>query len=315
VRRSLVLALLLLAFGGRAGAWNSRVPLPAIPCQVFPPDSVWSADISTLPVHAQSDAYVSSIGASLPLHPDFGSKKIGIPYAVVPAAQAEVPIAFDAYGDESDPGPYPVPPKAPVEHGSDRHVLVVRTGATPTDPCALYELFAAHRKHRGAFWRADSGALWDLGSNALRTDGWTSADAAGLPILPGLVRYDEILNGAIHHALRFTAPRTQRSYVWPARHFASSDTDPALPPMGVRFRLKANVDISGFSTINRIILDALKTYGMFVADNGGAWFVTGAPDPRWSNDELHLLTGIHGADFEAVDEAGLMVDPGSGQAQ
>jgi hypothetical protein len=194
-------------------------------------------------------------------------------------------------------------------------VLVVQTGSSPTDPCKLYELFSAHRKRRGASWTAASGAFWDLGSNALRTASFTSADAAGLPILPGLVRYDEILNGAINHALRFTVQRSQRAYVWPARHFASSNTDPNLPPMGIRFRLKAAVDISGFSMTNQIILTALRKYGMFVADNGGNWFVTGAPDPRWSNDDLHQLTTLNGSDFEAVDESGLIVDPNSGQAQ
>ena len=313
--RSVLLALLLASVPGLAGAWNSKVPLPPIPCQLFPADNVWNADVSLLPVHAQSAAWVGSIGAALPLHPDFGTKKIGIPYAVVPATQPAVPINFNAYGDESDPGPYPVPPKAPIEHGSDHHVLVVQSGATPSDPCKLYELFAAHPRRRGASWTAASGAFWDLGSNALRTADFTSADAAGLPIVPGLVRYDEILNGAIAHALRFTVPRSQRAYVWPARHFASSDSDPSLPPMGARFRLKAGVDLSGFSATNQIILTALKTYGMFVADNGGAWFVTGAPDPRWDNDDLHQLTTLHGADLEAVDESGLVVDPDSGQAQ
>ena len=316
VSRPLVAALLLAGLASPGRAWNPRVPLPPVPCQVYPADNVWNKDISGLPVDTMhSDAYVNSIGASLPLHPDFGTKKIGIPNAVVPDTQAAVPITFTAYGDESDAGPYPVPPGAPRERGSDHHVLVVQTGPGPGDPCKLYELFAAQRKHRGAYWKAASGAFWDLGSNALRTAGYTSADAAGLPILPGLVRHDEILKGAIDHALRFTAPRTQMAYVWPARHFASSDTDPSLPPMGARFRLKAVVDISHFSATNQIILTALKTYGMFVADNGGAWFVTGAPDPGWDNNDLHLLTAIHGSDFEAVDESGLMVNSDSGQAQ
>jgi hypothetical protein len=315
VSRSVALVLLLVGAACPALAWDPRVPLPPIPCQVYPADNVWNADVSALPVHARSADWVSSVGPTLPLHPDFGTKKIGIPYAVVPASQPAVPIQFNAYGNESDPGPYPVPPKAPIERGSDRHVLVVQTGPTPTDPCGLHELFAAHRRRRGTYWTAASGAFWDLGSNALRTADFTSADAAGLPILAGLVRYDEILNGAIHHALRFTVPRTQQAYLWPARHFASTDTDPSLPPMGARFRLKASVDLSGFSPTNQIILTALRTYGMFVADNGGAWFVTGAPDPRWSNDDLHLLTALHGSDFEAVDESALMVDPDSGRAQ
>ena len=314
--RPLVAALLLSGAVSPARAWDPRVPLPAVTCQVFPADNVWNRDISGLPVDtAHSDAYVNSIGASLPLHPDFGSRKIGIPYAVVPDLQPGVPITFTAYGDESDAGPYPVPPSAPRERGSDHHVLVVQTGPGPSDSCKLYELFAARRRHGGAYWKAASGAFWDLGSNALRTAGYTSADAAGLPILPGLVRHDEVQKGAIDHALRFTAPRTQMADVWPARHYASSDTDPSLPPMGARFRLKAEVDISHFSATNQILLTALKTYGMFVADNGGAWFVTGAPDPGWDNGDLHLLTAIHGSDFEAVDESGLMVDPGSGQAR
>jgi len=313
--RFAALAFAFAAVPGLAGAWNTKVPLPPIPCQVFPADSVWNTDVSRLAVHAQSAAYIDSIGAGSPLHPDFGTKKIGIPYAVVPSTQSPVPIQFTAYGGESDPGPYPVPPKAPIERGSDHHVLVVETGPTPGDPCKLYELFAARPRRRGALWRAASGAFWDLGSNALRTADFTSADAAGLPILPGLVRYDEVLSGAIHHALRFTVPRSQRAYVWPARHFASSDGDANRPPMGVRFRLKPSVDISGFSTINQVILTALATYGMFVADNGGAWFVTGAPDPRWDNDDLHQLTTLHGVDFEAVDESGLIVDSSSGQAQ
>jgi hypothetical protein len=312
LRRSVLatLAILLAPNPVAQARWNPRHPLPAVPCQFFPSDNVWNADISALPVDGRSTDYVNSIGATLVLHPDFGTRKIGIPYAVAMPMQAPVPISFSPYGDESDPGPYPVPPDAPIEAGSDRHVLVVQAGT-----CKLYELFDARRRHGGRNWTAGSGAFWDLGSNALRTADWTSADAAGLPILPGLVRYDEVASGAITHALRFTVPRTQAAYVWPARHMASSDTSPALPPMGVRFRLKASVDVSAFSPTNKVILTALQRYGMFVADNGGAWFLSGAPDPRWNNDDLHLLDGIHGTDFEAVDESGLIVDPDSGQAQ
>jgi len=310
MRTLAVVTLVALAAVAAARGWNPKVPLPPVPCTLFPANNVWNAEVSALAADARSTDYVTSIGASAPLHPDFGTKKIGIPYAVATSTQAAVPIEFTAYGDESDSGPYPVPPNAPVEHGSDRHVLVVQEGS-----CRLYELFGAHKKRRGALWRAASGAFWDLGSNALRPADWTSSDAAGLPVLPGLVRYDEVQSGAIHHALRFTAPRTQRAYVWPARHFASSSTDPTLPPMGVRFRLKADVDISGFSATNQVILTALKTYGMLLADNGGAWFVTGAPDPRWDNEDLHALTTIPGSSFEAVDESGLMVDPDSGQVQ
>lgn len=305
-----LLALPLVLAGVAQAKWNPRVPLPPIPCQFFPADNVWNADISALPVHARSADWVASIGAGTGVHPDFGTRKIGIPYAVAASDQPAVPIEFNAYGDESDPGPYPIPPDAPVERGSDRHVLTVQAGT-----CRLYETFDSRRKRRGAFWRVASGAFWDLGSNALRPADWTSSDAAGLPVLPGLVRYDEVTSGAINHALRFTVRRTQAAYLWPARHEASSDPDPALPPMGARFRLKSTVDISGYSTANQVILTALKRYGMFVADNGGPWFVSGAPDPRWSNDDLHLLGGIHGSDFEAVDESGLMVDPDSGQVQ
>jgi hypothetical protein len=177
----------------------------------------------------------------------------------------------------------------------------------------LYEVYAAHVLHKGAAWSAGSGAIFPLNSNSLRTDTWTSADAAGLPILPGLARYDEVANGAITHALRFTASRTQRAYVWPARHYASSSTDTNLPPMGIRVRLKASVDISGYSTANQVILTALKHYGMFLADNGSSWFISGTPDPRWDNDDLHHLTQLHGSDFEVVDESSLMVNPDSGQ--
>lgn len=298
----------LVAVPVAALAWNPRIPLDPVPCALFPPDNVWNADISGLPVHARSADWVASIGATTGLHPDFGTRKIGIPYAAAAADQAPATIVFTAYGDESDPGPYPVPPKAPREAGSDHHVLVVQAGS-----CGLYEMFDAHRKQRGALWRVASGAFWDLGSNALRPAGWTSADAAGLPILPGLVRYDEVASGAINHALRFTTPRTQAMYLWPARHLASSDSDPMLPPMGARFRLKASVPIGTFSAANQVILTALKKYGMFVADNGSAWFITGAPDPRWNDADLHLLNQIVGDDLEAVDESGLMVAPDSGQ--
>ena len=304
-----VLSAMLL--GTSALAWNPRYPLPHIPCAFFPPDNVWTADISSLPVDPRSDDYVASIGAGTGLHPDFGTRRIGIPYTVADSAQTPVTIQFTAYGEESDPGPYPVPRTAPVERGSDRHVLVVQAGS-----CGLYELFGAHRRHRGALWLAASGAFWDLGANDLRTADWTSADAAGLPILPGLVRHEEATGvTGITHALRFTAPRTRSAYVWPARHEASSDGDPALPPMGVRFRLKASIDLSGVSPTNQAILTALKTYGMFLADNGSAWFISGAPDPAWNDDDLHQLGAIHGSDFEAVDESGLMVDPNSGQVQ
>jgi hypothetical protein len=271
----------------------------------------------TLPVDANSQTYVNTIGTSGGLKADFGAGlwdggPIGIPFMTVPGTQPQVAVSFD-YADETDPGPYPIPSNAPIEggpnSGSDRHVLVVDMGS-----CKLYEMCYSSPQADGS-WQAGSGALFDLKSNALRPAGWTSADAAGLPILPGLVRYDEVSSGAITHALRFTAPATRKAYVWPARHFASSFTDPARPPMGQRFRLKAGFGISRFSAANQVILRALKTYGMILADNGSAWYLSGAPDERWNNDDLHLLqAGVHGADFEAVDESLLIVDANSGQA-
>lgn len=231
---------------------------------------------------------------------------------MVSGAQPRVAVTFD-YADESDPGPYSIPTDAPIEGGTDsdgdRHVLVV-----DRDQCVLYEMYYAWPASDGS-WHAGSGAVFDLRAHALRPAGWTSADAAGLPILPGLVRYEEVASGAIHHALRFTAPYTRRAYLWPARHYTSSSTDPNRPPMGQRFRLKADFDISSFSPTNQVILTTLKTYGMFLADNGSPWFLSGVPDERWDNDDLRQLQErVHGADFEAVDESSLMIDPDSGQA-
>jgi len=288
-------------------------------CQVFPADNIWNVPIDGLPVAANSELYISTIGAATGLHPDFGSgvwppgstSPIGIPWCDVPGDQPLVPISF-YYPDESDPGPYPIPPDAPIEGGpdgdGDRHVLVV-----DRDACVLYEVFDAWPQGGGTSWEAGSGAIFDLGSNALRPDGWTSADAAGLPILPALVRPEEVAAGAIHHALRFTAPETRNTYVWPARHFASSLSGPEYPPMGQRFRLKADVNISGFSPAVQVILQALKTYGMMLADNGSAWYISGVPSESWDNDVLHELSAITGSDFEAVDVSSLMVDPDSGQ--
>jgi len=217
-------------------------------------------------------------------------------------------VTFD-YDDESDPGPYPIPPNVPIEYGSDHHVLVV-----DRDHCKLYEMWDSRLNPDGS-WDAGSGAKFDLRSHALRPDTWTSADAAGLPILPGLARCDEVQAGAINHALRFTADDTQRKYIWPARHYASSITDPDVPPMGQRFRLKASFDISGYSTQTQIILTALKTYGLILADNGSNWYVSGSPGACWNDDDLvNELRTVHGSDFEAVDESGLMVNPDSGEA-
>ncbi len=281
---------------------------------MFPGDNVWNVAIDTLPVDANSPAYITTIGAAKTMHADFGTvyngAPNGIPFIVVTGSQPRVAVSFD-YADESDPGPYPVPPDAPIEGGpsstGDRHVLVV-----DRDGGKLYELFAAYPNADGS-WHAGSGAIFDLDGNALRPAGWTSADAAGLPILPGLVRYEEVVAGEIPHALRFTAPQTRNAFIWPARHKASSLTGTNYPPMGQRFRLKASVDIASFGPNVQVILRALKKYGMFLADNGSSWFLSGAPDPRWDDDELHQLGRLTGADFEAVDESALMADPNSGR--
>lgn len=288
---------------------GSTPPLPPVPtvggCPIFSPAHPWNQDVSGFPVHPASATYVASIGASAHLHPDVGSNPTyGIPFVVVGEQQPALPITYTAYGDESDPGPFPVPLDAPIEGGpasdGDRHVLVVRQGE-----CALYELYRAFPAG-AAGWRADSGARWPLGSDALRPLGWTSADAAGLPILPGLLRYDEVAAGHIHHALRVTVRRTQRAFVLPATHWASSSTDPALPPMGLRLRLRADYDLTPFTGQARVILEALQRYGMLVADNGSSWFVTGAPDPRWDDDDLDQLKRVPGHAFEAVDTGPLV---------
>src|SRR5579871_2585019 len=269
--------------------------------RVFPADNPWNQDISGLPVDPNSDTLIASIGLGKPLHPDFGTvyngAPSGIPYIVVPGSQPRVPVKCE-YPDESDPGPFPIPPNAPIEGGpksdGDRHVLVI-----DRDHWVLYELFAAHPD--GVGWKAGSAAVFDLKSNKLRPAGWTSADAAGLPIFPGLVRYDEVAEQkAILHALRFTCVRTRRAYVAPARHFASRSDDPQLPPMGMRVRLKASYDISRFSPRVQVILTALKRYGMILADNGSDWFVSGAPDPRWDVEDLATMKRIKGKDFEVV---------------
>jgi hypothetical protein len=283
-------------------------------CPVFPADHVWNARVDHLPVHPDSGDFVAAIGEDVGVHPDFGTvyqgAPIGIPFVVVPGSQARVPVSF-YYPDESDPGPYPVPPGAPIEGGpasaGDRHVLVV-----DRDACRLYELYDARPVAGGASWTAGSGAVYDLRGYALRPDGWTSADAAGLAILPGLVRFDEVAAGAIRHALRFTAPDTRKAHVWPARHDASSLTQQRFPPMGQRFRLKAGFDLSGFSPEVRVILRALQRYGMMLADNGSPWYLTGAPDSRWDDDTLvGELRRVEGSDFEAVDVSSLLLDPDS----
>jgi hypothetical protein len=292
---------------------GAAVPTPT-GCPIFLADHIWNAPVDGLPLDPSSAAYINTIGADGRLHPDFGSDTwagfpIGIPYVIVSGAQPKVPVSF-VYADESDPGPYPIPPDPPIEGDpegdGDRHVLII-----DQDNCLLYELFAAHLENDG--WYAGSGAIFDLRGYALRPDGWTSADAAGLAIFPGLVRYDEVAAGEIRHAIRFTASETRKDYIWPARHYASKLTGSQYPPMGQRFRLKASFDISGFSSEVQVILQAMKTYGIILADNGSDWFISGVPDERWDNELLRELRQVRGADFEAVDVSSLMLYPDSGQ--
>jgi hypothetical protein len=297
-----VIGLALLIDGTPAGALRH----PSAPrCPVFPRSNPWNQRVDRLPVAANSDAVIRSIGVDETLHADFGSGlwnggPIGIPVTVVGRAQRKVRVAFE-YAGESDRGPYPIPGNVKIEGGrqsdGDRHALILDRAA-----CRLYELYALHPAAGGG-WRAGSGAIWNLRSNRLRPLGWTSADAAGLPILPGLARYDEVARGRIDHALRFTVRRTRRAYVYPARHYASDLTDASLPPMGLRLRLKSSYRTSGFPRQARIVLEALKRYGMLVADNGSDWYISGAPDPRWSNAQLHVLHGVPGSAFEVVQHA------------
>jgi hypothetical protein len=300
-------AALALALAAAAGASSPGGPAPRIAgCPVFPADNPWNRRVDGLPVAPGSARTVAAIGSDEHLHADFGSGlwdggPIGIPVTIARASTPRVRVAFE-YAHESDPGPYPIPPGVRIEGGpsadGDRHAIVV-----DRDRCRLYELFALRRV--GSRWTAGSGAIWDLRANRLRPAGWTSADAAGLPILPGLARYDEVARGRIGHALRFTVSRTRRAYVWPARHFASDLTDAALPPMGLRLRLRRDYPLAGFPRQARIVLTALKEYGLIVADNGSSWYVSGAPDPRWSNDDLHTLHRVPGSAFEVVDTRSL----------
>jgi hypothetical protein len=303
--------LLLVGAAGAAlllgGSSASALRLPAAPrCTIFPATNAWNQRVDQLPVAANSAQLIASMGATTGLHPDFGSglyadQPIGIPFDVVSKKTPRSRVTFD-YADESDKVAYPIPKTVHIEGGrassGDRHALLL-----DKDACRLYELYALYPSGRG--WKAGSGATWSLRSNAVRAAGWTSADAAGLPIFPGLARYDEVARGMIDHALRFTVSRTRRAYVYPARHFASSSDDPSLPPMGTRVRLKAGVDISGYPKQARVVLQALKTYGMILADNGSNWYISGAPDPHWSNDSLHALGGIKGSDFEVVETSSL----------
>jgi hypothetical protein len=284
-------------------------PLPAAPkCPIFPTDNAWNQRVDRLPVAGNSSALIASIGLGAPVHPDFGSglyngAPIGIPYAVVSNHTRRVHVGFD-YAAESDKGPYPLPRGVPIEGGpsstGDRHVIVVNR-----DTCTDYELYAAYPRAGGSSWHAGSGAIFHLRSDHLRPAGWTSADAAGLPILPGLARYDEVKRGSIDHALRFTAPCTARAYVYPARHFASTCSGANLPPMGLRVRLKASVKISGLPYQARIVAQALKRYGLILADNGSPWYISGAPDRHWNNSALHLLDQLTGRDFQVVNTSSL----------
>jgi hypothetical protein len=298
-------AISVAAAVAASGAGGGRPHVAS--CALFPADNPWNQRVDRLPAAGNSATIVRSIGVDKTMHADFGSGlynggPIGIPYITVPGSQAKSRVKFD-YASESDRGPYPIPRNVPIEGGrgssGDRHALIV-----DRSHCKLYELYALYPTSGGG-WKAGSGAIWSLRSNHLRPRTWTSADAAGLPILPGLARYDEVRRGAIDHALRFTVSRTRNTFVYPARHQASSDGDPSLPPMGLRLRLKASFDVSHFPRQSRIVLTALKRYGMIVADNGSDWYVSGAPNRGWNNDDLHSLGGVRGSSFEVVDTSSL----------
>jgi hypothetical protein len=283
-------------------------------CSIFPVNNIWNTAIDNLPIDKNSSKYINSIGSGRGLHPDFGSGKwdgqpIGIPYNVVGKNQKKVKVTFE-YSDESDKGLYPIPNNPLIEGGinseGDRHILIL-----DKDNHMLYELYNAYKNPDGT-WRAGSGTIYNLNSNALRPKNWTSADAAGLPILPGLVRYDGVKAGVMNHAIRFTVSRTRKAYVWPARHFASSNSDADLPQMGQRFRLKSSFDITKFSKDTQVILKAMKKYGIILADNGSNWCISGATDERWNNDVLSELNKVKGSNFEAVDISKIMVNSNSG---
>jgi hypothetical protein len=309
--RSIAAAALAIAITPGASAFAqasaAHGPREAEPheysCPIFPKSNPLNQDISHAPVDPRSAAYIASIGLGGRLHPDFGTNpSYGIPYTVVGAHQPKVPIKFTEYGEESNPGPYPIPANAPVEGAGeegDRHVLVLQEGS-----CKLYELDAAQRSPGG--WNAGSGAVFSLRSNALRPNGWTSADAAGLPILPLLVRYPEVHAGQIDHALRVTVQRTQAGFIHPATHLASANADPALPPMGLRLRLKGSYSLAGFHGESLVVLRALKRYGLIVADNGSSWYITGAPDPRWNDADLEQIKRVPGSAFEAIKTGAIL---------
>ena len=304
MRRAAAALSLVVAAGLTAGAAApSAAPLPSAPaCPVFPAGNVWNQDISALPAASDSATLIAKIGLDTGLHPDFGSYRgYGIPYNTVPGSQRKVTVRFD-YSSQSDHVGYPIPRRPRIEAGSDHHMLIVNSGT-----CKLYEMWNVRHTRRG--WRAGSGAVWKMTSNALRPDGWTSADAAGLPILPGLVRYPEVAAGVIDHALRFTAPQTRDAHIYPARHDAGSGSSVSLPPMGLRVRLKSSFDLSQLSPQARVVAVALQHYGMILADNGSPWYVSGVSNKRFNDDDLRTLNRITGRDLEVVDTSGLVNTP------
>jgi hypothetical protein len=305
VKRLALVPAVLLALLAGSSAHALRLPA-ARHCAVFPASNAWNQRVDKLPVAADSAQLIGSIGLDSPVHADFGSGTwdggpIGIPFDVVSKKTPRSRVSFE-YADESDRVRYPIPRHVHIEGGShstgDRHAILVDRSS-----CRLYELYDLRHTSHG--WTAGSGAVWSLRSNHLRPAGWTSADAAGLPIFPGLARWDEAARGTIDHALRFTAPQTRRAYVYPARHYASSSNDPSLPPMGLRVKLKTSVNVASFPPQARVVLRALQRYGMILADNGSPWYISGAPDRHWSNDQLHTLGRLTGADFEVVDTSSL----------
>jgi len=294
------MAILLAGGSARLGAQPQIAG-----CPVFPWNNIWNTRIDQMPVDRGSNDYIATNGDKKSLHPDFGPSN-GIPFDIVPESQSTVRLKF-TYSAESDPGPYPIPDNPNIENNGDAHVLVIQQGS-----CRLFELYAVSLAE-GTVRAAGSGAIFEMRANKLRPSGWTSADAAGLPVFAGLVRYDEVASGEIRHALRLSAPLVRMGYVWPARHAASKLTGAENPPLGMRFRLKADYDISGFLPENQVILTALKRYGAILADTGSAWFISGAPDQRWDNDRLSELKRVLGSDLEAVDTSSLMLNSDSAQ--
>jgi hypothetical protein len=311
-RAALAVLGVVALLAGTAASSHAQPPPGSAGCPLFPPDDVWHADVSSLPVHPRSGAWLANMGGpERRLHPDFGpsgaAMPYGIPYTVVNSRHPQVHVQFD-YEDESDAGPYPFGSDTPIEGGSDRHALML-----DAERCMLFELYAAEYQASGS--TAGSGAVWNLRSHALRPAGWTSADAAGLPILPGLLRKDEVAAGNVDHAIRITAQRTDRSYVWPARHQAGAANDPNLPPMGARFRLRASFDISRFRPDTQVVLRAMQRHGVILADNGSNWYFTGTAEDGWDTRMLDELKSVPAGAFVAIDASSLMVEPNSGQVR